>query len=523
MSVIKHEPRLPLKPFSDVYISTGNGRLRTVLKKGFDELGGMGKFIKPGQSVLLKPNLTAGADPALGGTTDARFCEVIFELIKEHCQPGKLYLGENTETGNATKEAFQRYGYVEMCQRQEVELVDFTNAERVDVPVPDGMFAEVISLPKILMDVDVFITLPILKNHDTVCITAAIKNSFGIVTPDTRRMAHRGNAIEQYLVDITRARKPDFAIVDGRIGMEGIAGGSHFEHPRYANRIIMGADPVAVDTVCAHVMAQNPRVRYLQWADEYGLGNCNLDYINIFGMPLAEAVAPFMTPAGEIEEQTGDKIHLIDLGSCSRCRAIAQGTLHRFRSPDNLVENVDILYGPGNWDIPAERSRNCLLAGDCIQEKYRSQGTWVPGCPIDRDDYFSALTSLNVLCAKCEQTVKEFVTRHTPEELAFVRILASNKTVFQGADNQAGVTDFLLAVGDCQFHYARFHTWRGREELTQMGIADKVGSDFFVKHLPGHNPPIEQLEAALAELKERAAKWREMLPGLEIETQLSHH
>ena len=521
MSKLKTEPLLPIRPFSDVYISAGNGLLKQILKKGFDALGGITKFIRPGQSVLLKPNLTAGADPSTGGTTDPRFCEAVAELIMEYCRPGAIYCGENTNTGNATTEAFRRLGYADMCERRGIGLVDFTNAERVDIAIPGALYAEVISIPKIAMDADVFITLPVLKNHDTVCVTAAIKNSFGLVEGETRWRAHRDNAIEQYLVDIALARKPDFAIVDGRIGMEGIAGGAHFTHPRYANRIIMGADPVAVDTVCAHVMMQNPRVRYLQWADERGLGNCNLDYINIRGMPLEEAKLPFMSPADEFFEQTGGKLRMTDLGACSRCRTVAQGTMHRYHSPEMLINSVNIVYGPGDWDAPAEapdgQSVKCILAGDCVQEKYRSLGAWVPGCPMSREDYFKALASMDIVCSKCEKLVLRLIERHTPEELAFLRILASNKTVFQGAQNQARVTDFLLTVGDCQRHYARFHVARGRDELVQLGIADKVSAEFFAVHIPGHDPQPDELEIAFAKLARRAAEWREMLPSLNID------
>ena len=514
MAVLKPEPNIRLKPFSDVYISEGSGVVMNRIKKGFDALGGITKFIKPGQSVLLKPNLVTGANPMTGGVSDVIFCEAVATLIKEHCGPGRIIIGETTETGNVTMECFERHGYVEMCKRLGIELEDFTNAEMVDVPLPDAMYADVVTVPKTVMDVDVFITLPNLKNHDTVCLTVAIKNSFGIVPDDTRRQAHRANAVEQYLVDIARVRKPDFTIVDGRIGSEGIAGGSHFNHPRFANRLVMGADPVAVDAVCAHLMEQNPRVRYLQWAEEYGLGNCNLDYINIHGMPLDKAKVHFMTPAEHIEENTDRKFRLTDLGSCSRCRAIAQGTLHRFRTPESLLKRVDIVYGSDDWDVPADLSENCLLIGDCIQERYRSLGTWISGCPMNRDDYFNALTSMDIVCSKCEKAVNQFLEKHTPEELAFLRILASNKTVFQGEDNKSGPTDFLLAVGECMQRYAGYHIYRGRQELVQMGISDKVESDYFVKMLRGHSPSIDEIEAALAELKERAAAWKEIRAGM---------
>jgi len=508
MSVLRTDPLIRIKPFSDVYICAGNGLLKSVLKKGFDALGGIEKVVRPGQSVLLKPNLTSNEDPITGGVTDVRMCAAIIELIKEHCNPGKIYCGENAGTGNMLTEIYKNFGYEDICERQGIELVNFADSERIQVEIPDAMYAEVISFPKFVLEVDVFITLPLLKNHDTVCVTAAIKNSFGLVTDDTRKQAHRDYAVEQYLVDIARVRKPDFAIVDGRIGMEGIAGGTYFDYPRYANRIIMGADPVAVDVVCTHIMAQNPRVRYLQWADECGLGNFNLDYINIHGMPLEEAVVPFMTPAEHIEEMTGAKISLTDLDSCSQCRGVAQGTLHRFTSPESLLKKVDIVYGPGNWEIPADRSENCLLVGDCIQERYRALGTWIPGCPMKRDDYFSALTEMDIVCSECERTVNQFICRHTPEELSFIRVLASNKTVFRGAENNSGVTDFLLAAGDCQQHYVEYHTRRGNNELYEMRLSDRVDAGFFVKYIPGHNLTLEDLESALTELKERRETWK---------------
>ena len=509
MSDLKPE-LMSIKPFSDVYISEGHGKLKNVLKKGFDALGGITKIVRPGQSVLLKPNLTAGEHPFTGGTTESGFVEAVIELIKENCEPGPVYVGENTFSGSYTAEMFKRLGYSDMCERQGATLVDFTDAKRVDAPVHDAMYADIISIPEIVLDADVFITLPVLKNHDTVCVTAAIKNSYGLITDEARRQGHRDDAIEPFIVDILRVRKPDFSIVDGRIGMEGIAGGSYFTHPRFADRIVMGADPVAVDVVCAHIMMQNPRVRYLQWADLRGFGNCNLDYINIHGMPLEQAKVPFLTPAGQLEEQTDGKLRLHDLGSCSRCRTIIQGTLHRFHSPESLLKNVEIVYGPGRWDIPEDKYVNCILAGDCIKEEYRKLGSWIPGCPIDRDDYFTALGDLDIVCSKCENIVSRFIDSKTPEELAFIRILASNKTVFQGKDNEAGATDFLLAVGDCQTRYVYSHIRRSGSDLIQAGLGDVVKPEFFVIHIPGHDLTEQAVRTAFIELRERAEQWKLM-------------
>lgn len=506
MLKMKSTPDVPLKPMSSVFISPGNGKLSKILMRGFDALGGIQNVVKPGQSVLIKVNLVEGHEAITGGITDVYMCETVIELIKKHCQPGRIIVGENTSVGDLTKKTFERNGYTAMCARQEVELLDFADDEFVEVPVEGALYAEVLPFPKTVLDADVFITLPLLKNHDTVCITAALKNSFGFIPDHMRRQAHRDTAIEQFVLDLNRVRTPDFAIVDGRIGMEGIAGGSHFDHPRYANRIIMGADAVAVDTVCTHIMDQNPRVRYLQWADQYGLGNCNLDYIDIHGMSLEEAKVHFMTPAEEHEERTGGKLHLVDLHSCSQCRAVAQGTLHRFTEA-NIANAVDIVYGPYDWDVPADRAERCILIGDCIQERYRNLGVWIPGCPMNSDAYMEALEKLDVTCHKCADAVREFVAKHSEEDISFLRILAAGKTIYRGKDNAATGLDSALIVGDCEEYYAWVQKNRADTELKERGLRDTYSPDDIVYYIPGHDASIEEIEKGYETLKARKPKF----------------
>ena len=489
---------IPLRPMSEVYIGTGNGLIKKALKKGLDALGGLSKFIKPGQSVFIKPNLTDGRDPITGGVTDKRLVETLLQMIREECQPGHVMVGENTGDGGVIGRYFAANSWDIMCEKYAAELVDFEKDEWGDYPLENPMYLDVIRLPKKVVEADVYITLPVLKNHDTVCVTAAIKNSYGLLPAVDRRETHRYNAVEQCLTDIARVRKPDLAIVDGRIGMEGIAGGSHFDHPRYANRIIIGADPVAVDVVCTHIMDQNPRVRYLQWCDYYGVGNCNLDYITVKGMSIEEAKMHFMTPAEETEEVTDGKLKLRDLDSCSRCRAAAQGPLHRIHGPERLMNDVEILYGPGDFDPSTVRER-CILVGDCIQEKYRNLGLWIPGCPMEEKAYFEALEKLEVICNKCEKAVRAFIAKHTEEELAFIRIMASNKRIFQGSANKAEATDYTLLVGDCMFWYGRHHKKRSQNEIQTRGLDVDVND--IVVHMPGHDLSVEDIEAVFQKMR----------------------
>ena len=77
-STPKKSPELRIRKFSNVYIGTGNGLLKKNIKRSTDALGGLRHFIKPGQSVFIKPNLTATQEAITGGVTDINFAKCRF-------------------------------------------------------------------------------------------------------------------------------------------------------------------------------------------------------------------------------------------------------------------------------------------------------------------------------------------------------------------------------------------------------------------------------------------------------------
>lgn len=446
--------------FSDVVISRGDGDLLEILRKNVNMLGGIEKYVKPGNTVFIKPNLTAGMPCSTGGTTDVKFAEAVVELVKE-ANPGHIIVGECSGNESRSIESLLNNGYGEMCERQQVEMMDLDYAEFVDVPVKNPLYADVIPLPKAVVEADVYISLPVIKTHLSCGVSIALKNSFGLVPDDMKIQAHRDNAIEQILVDIAQAQSPDLIFADGRIGAEGVAGGSDFRFPRPANVICVSDDPVAMDTVCARLMRQNTRVRYIQWAGEMMLGNDSLDYINIHGLSIDEASVKFMSPAEQIEMETQGKIKIHELNPCTKCRALGEGGVWRFASsPNSLLEPVDIVIGPGKWEVPENLNPRTILLGDCIRKEYRDKGVWIGGCPAESSKYYETLASYNIVCTRCAEKVKEAMKAFTEDELATLRILASNNTVFRGASNKAGMEDFLLAVGDCQKGYCHNHIRR---------------------------------------------------------------
>ncbi len=481
----RHKPS-----FSEVAISRGAEDLLSLLRANVDLIGGIDRYVKPTDTVFIKPNLTAGMPTETGGTTDVLFAEAVVELVKE-ANPNKIIVGECSGNESRSIESLVNCGYADMCKRQGVEMVDLDFAEFVDIPLEDALYKDVVHLPKVVVESDVFISVPVLKTHLSCGVTMALKNSFGLVPDYDKLNAHRDQAIEKILVDISCVKPPDLIFVDGRIGAEGIAGGSDFDHPIRADIVYVGNDPVAVDIVGTHLMMQNPRVRYIQWAGEKGIGNDNLDYILIRGLSIEEARVPFMSPADQVMRESNGKVRIYELDACTLCRTFAAGAVARYsKNPNSLLEPVDIVLGPGTWDMPKQINPRTVLLGDCVREEYRSQGTWIGGCPISPEAYGKVLADYDIVCTKCADVVEKVVAKYTPEQLAGIRILASNKMVYKGANNQAQMDDYLLAVGDCQKGYCRNHA-RRVHKVSDIDVSE------YIEMAPGCCPGEADVIAAL--------------------------
>ena len=481
--------------FSEVAIARTDGELESTLRSCIDMVGGLARYIKKTYTVFIKPNLTAGAPAESGGTTGVGIVEAVVKLVKE-VGPARIIVGEGAGNEIRTAEAFQRLGYFDMARRTNVELVDCDNVEYVDVHLKDALYRETVHLPRIFLESDVFINVPALKTHVACGITVALKNTFGLIPDTDKTEVHRDGALEECLVDINRIKPADLVIVDGRTGAEGVAGGTDFDHPIHANIIIVGNDPVAVDTVCTRVMKQNPRIRYLRWAAQRGIGTDALDYILIKGLNIRDAECPFMTPAQQLMKDSGGKLRLFDLESCSGCRSIAEGGVYRFARPNVLLESVDIVYGPGPWDMPVTVNPRTVLLGDCVREEYRSRGIWIGGCPPSGRRYYEILDSFDVVCRKCIDLANR-VINSVRDDLSSIRVLAGGREILRGSKNLARMDDYLLAVGDCQQGYCRHHSHRVRK-MTEKNPED------LIEFVSGCPPTIDEIIAGLNALSRRA-------------------
>jgi uncharacterized protein (DUF362 family) len=149
-------------------------------------------------------------------------------------------------------------------------------------------------LPKSVLAADFVVSMPKMKTHHWVGVTLALKNMFGIVPGSCYgwpKNALHWAGLGKSILDINTTVRPDFAIVDGIVGMEG--NGPIQGTPKASGVLVAGDDPVSVDATCARLMGLVPeRIDYLQRAALL-LGNLQEERIEQLGESIASTRKPF--------------------------------------------------------------------------------------------------------------------------------------------------------------------------------------------------------------------------------------
>jgi uncharacterized protein (DUF362 family)/Pyruvate/2-oxoacid:ferredoxin oxidoreductase delta subunit len=243
--------------------------------------------------VLIKPNVLRASAAGEGIVTHPALVRAVVEKV-EALGPASIVVGDNPGVmGYGANEAcFRKTGVMEAAKGyyqnigNETQEVDFN---------PD--FMAKVALSGIVLEADVIISLPKFKTHGLTVLTGAIKNSYGFLPGAQKARLHRAAASPEHfhemLIDIFRLRVPDLFIVDAVVGMEG--NGPASPDLREIGLILASDNGVAVDAVIATLMGCEPgRLRFLQRAKETGLGDYDLNGIEVIGAlkPLSDFKLP---------------------------------------------------------------------------------------------------------------------------------------------------------------------------------------------------------------------------------------
>lgn len=255
-------------------------RVYESLKKGIGILGGIEKFVPKDESILIKPNFLTleNADKAV--TTHPAVIRGLLKLLNETGYK-KVAFGDSPATGSGVAVA----GHLGIGPDD--ELFGATPApmnEEVLYSYPDGKYAKEFYFTKEIAESENIINLCKMKTHALECITGAVKNVYGYICGHRKALGHvkypSSVRFADMLCDIHKCKGPKLNIMDGIVAMEGNGPGSGTPTPM--NVLLFSTDPVALDTVYAHLVnVDTGLIPTCFRGEKNGIGTCTKDNITI--------------------------------------------------------------------------------------------------------------------------------------------------------------------------------------------------------------------------------------------------
>jgi uncharacterized protein (DUF362 family) len=246
-----------------------------------------------GARVVLKPNLVE-FDAGTTINTDPRLVAATV-LALRRMGAVDVAVGEGPGHRRDTQYVVGRSGLLDALDAVDARFVDL-NTDAVARQPLHSRYTDLgaLWLPRTITDADLVISMPKMKTHHWAGLTLSLKNCFGCVPGRVYgwpKNALHWAGLEQSILDVAGAVRPDYAIVDGIVGMEG--NGPISGTPIASNVLVFGDDPVATDTVAAHLMGFDPeKVPYLAEAARF-LGQGDMERIQLEGDALGPLTQDF--------------------------------------------------------------------------------------------------------------------------------------------------------------------------------------------------------------------------------------
>jgi len=226
--------------------------------------------------------------PEKAVTTHPALLRSVIRAVKE--VKGEVIVGE--ASGIAYKDiekAWDITGLKKAAEEEGAKVINFRKVEKVNNS--RNKKAPILYLAGEVLESDVVISLPKLKTHNFTLFTGAIKNLYGCIPgfhkKELHRLVPRPEDFARLMIDIFAVIKPDLAIMDGIVGMEG--DGPAAGPPRKIGVVLASKDLVALDAVASYIIGYAPfDIDITRVAAERGLGEGKLEKIEVKGAPLSE-------------------------------------------------------------------------------------------------------------------------------------------------------------------------------------------------------------------------------------------
>ena len=290
-SEFKPTPSFKVLPSIAVSKGTEADFPEAILKTALDGLGGLERFIKPGQTVAIKPNATWAYPPFTASSTDPRLLGALILMVMS-AGAGRIIVMDHCSLDPGTSDCLRINGLGSVVDNFGVEKLfpDRCLSPKdlfCQVDLPGGKAFRKLGVIKAAVEAEVRINMAVAKSHIVTRLTMCLKHMMGFL--ETPSVLHA--QLEQGIADINtpspiqahlhileaiRVRLP----TGGRLQAGGPETDStHPQKIKRMNQVIAGVDPVLIDTYgCTNLLSLKPEeIMHLGLASESGVGEMDVD------------------------------------------------------------------------------------------------------------------------------------------------------------------------------------------------------------------------------------------------------
>jgi len=242
----------------------------SALGKTLDALGGIKRFVKPGERVTIKPNVGWDRVPAQAANTNPI---LVAEMVRLCREAGAADIVVTDVTCNDPRRCFIRSGIRDAAEAAGARVLLPAEEDFVDVDLGGELLTDWPVL-RHFIETDRLINMPITKQHSMSACTVGMKNLYGILG-GRRNQLHQ--QIDQSIVDLARFCRPTLVVVDAtRVLLRGGPQGGSLSDVSEEKTVICATDQVASDSRAAEFLGlMGEQVRHIALAERAGLGNVN--------------------------------------------------------------------------------------------------------------------------------------------------------------------------------------------------------------------------------------------------------
>lgn len=339
-----------------------------------------------GKRVLLKPNAGRKGKANTALCTGPEVVRGVIRFFKER-QAGEILVGDGALWGVNVWEALETSGIADVCREEGVTLVNLDESKPLIKKIPEGKIVSQLKFSSLPFEVDMVVSIPVIKTHMYATATLSIKNMKGCLYKLEKTILHRvnkpspdaskGRCLDWGVADMCSVLLPDYAVLDGTHCMEGF--GPSVGEPIELNLVVASKDPTAADYTAIDLMGFKPdAVQHVNLVHE----RCNTaGYNDRIVDPADYKKYGKVFQTAEMSRLTNEypNITLCEKGACSACSATTMMFIKAHGKkfdPDyqfKLVAGKDL----SEEDMAGE---NTFLVGNCTAKNANGR-QFCAGCP----------------------------------------------------------------------------------------------------------------------------------------------